>query len=184
MNGLAGGALPTHIQLSDFAITLEPGPDSRPQALIRSLRVRVTQAGLEALVQGMVAEADRKAPVGLSLKHVAASAAGIDVVLRIEKSIFRSDLSTRLVFTAPGGTLLRVNLTELEMPAWVPFDPLLDEAIKRAGGAVRRDPGAQRAFLLDPAELLTRFGVPGRFGPGEWAVATSDAGLELAFQEE
>ncbi len=184
MNGLAGGALPTHIQLSDFAISLEPGPGSRPRALIRSLRVRVTQSGLEALLQGMVSEADRKAPVGLSLKHVGASAAGVDVALRIEKSIFRGDLSTRLVFTAPGGTLLRVDLTELEMPAWVPFDPLLDEAIKRAGGAVRRDPRAKRALLLDPAEVLTRFGVPGRFGPGQWDVATSDAGIDLAFQEQ
>lgn len=184
MNGLAGGALPTHIQLSDFAISLEPGPDSRPQTVVKSLQVCVTQAGLQALLLGMVAEADRKAPVGLSLKHVAASTAGIDLVLRIEKSIFRSDLSTRLVFSAPGGTLLRVNLTELEMPAWAPFDPLLDEAIKRAGGAVRRDPGAKHALLLDPAELLTRFGVPGRFGPGAWAVATSDAGLDLGFQEQ
>jgi hypothetical protein len=183
MNGLAGGVLPTHIQLSDFAISMEPGLVGRPQAVVKSLQVRVTQPGLEALLQGAVAEADRKAPVGLSLKHVAASAAGVDVVLRIEKSIFRSDLSTRLVFSAPGGTLLRVDLTELEMPAWVPFDPLLDEAIKRAGGAVRRDPNATRALLLDPAELLARFGVPGRFGPGEWAVATSDAGIELAFQE-
>jgi hypothetical protein len=184
MNATGEGALPTHVQLSDFAISLEPGPASRPQAVVKSLQVRVTQPGLEALLLGMVAEADRKAPVGLSLKRVTASAAGVDVVLRIEKSIFRSDLSTRLVFSAPGGTLLRVDLTELEMPAWVPFDPLLDEAIKRAGGAVRRDPVAKRALLLDPAELLTRFGVPGRFGPGEWAVATSDAGLDLAFQEQ
>lgn len=184
MSVTAGGVLPTHIQLSDFAISMEPGPGNRPQAVVKNLQVRVTQPGLEALMEGMVAEADRKAPVGLTLKNVAASAAGIDVVLRIEKSIFRSDLSTRLVFSALGGKLLRVDLTELEMPAWMPFDPLLDEAIKRAGGAVQRDPQAKRALLLDPAELLTRFGVPGRFGPGLWAVATSDAGLDLAFQEQ
>jgi hypothetical protein len=37
--------------------------------------------------------------------------------------------------------------------------------------------------LLDPAALLARFGVPGRFAPGRWGVSTSTDGIELTFRE-
>jgi hypothetical protein len=77
---------------------------------------------------------------------------------------------------------LRVALTDSDLPAWVPLDMFLEEAARR-GGAVRRDPEYRNALLLDPAALLTRFGVPGRFAPGRWDVATSSDGLELAFRE-
>ena len=68
------------------------------------------------------------------------------------------------------------------MPAWVPLDMLLDEAAKRGDG-VRRDPGNRSALLLDPAALLAKGGVPGRFAPGHWDVTTSADGLELHLRE-
>ena len=60
---------------------------------------------------------------------------------------------------------------------------MLDEAVKRGGGAVRRDPANNRALLLDPAALLARLGVPGRFAPGRWDVGASAEGIDLTFHE-
>ena len=53
---------------------------------------------------------------------------------------------------------------------------------KRGGGGIRRDPDHRRALLLDPAALLARGGMPGRFAPGRWDVATSTDGIDLTFR--
>jgi hypothetical protein len=173
-----------HMQLTDLDISLEPGDARYPmRPVVRGLRLRVSDRGLTQLAQALVDEADRRAPVGMQLKGVRVGPQGIELFLRMAKSIFSSDLSTRLVLSAPGGTELRVELTDTDMPAWVPLDMLLDEAAKRGGDGVRRDPGNQRALLLDPAALLVRGGVPGRFAPGRWTVTTSADGLDLSFRE-
>jgi hypothetical protein len=180
----AAGRRAPHLELTDFDVSLERGDGRMPlQPVVQRLRVRLSPAGLAALMQSLIDEAARRAPVGLALKDIRVGPDGIFLRLRVEKSILRSDLATRLALSAPGGNVLRVALTELDMPAWIPLDLLLDEAVKRGGSALRRDPGDRRALLLDPAALLARFGVPGRFAPGEWDVATSDAGIELGFRE-
>lgn len=153
------------------------------QPVVQGLRVHVTPDGLQALALGLVAEADRRAPATLWLEEVSVGPAGIDLVLRVEKSFFRSDLAIRLVLSAPDGDVLRIEVVEVDVPGWMPLDMLLDEAAKRGGAAVRRDPANRRALLLDPAALLLRFGVPGRFAPGRWDVTTGAEGIELAFRE-
>jgi hypothetical protein len=172
-----------HLQISDFGLSLEPGSGGRPQPLVQSLQARLTADGLRVLAQGGIEEAARRAPVGMQLEAAQVSDAGIDVKLRISKSIIKSSMGTRLVLSAPGGDVLRAELTNLEMPSWVPLDLLLDAAVKQAGGAVQRDPGNARALLLNPAALLASFGVPGRFAPGAWSVNTSAAGIDLGFRE-
>jgi hypothetical protein len=147
------------------------------------LRLRLSERGLKTLTQALIDEADRRAPVDLALRDVRVGADGIQLLLRIEKGIFRSDLATRLVLAAPGGQELRVALTDTDVPIWVPLDSLIDEAARRGGGGVRRDPENRRALLLDPAALLARFGVPGRFAPGSWDATTSGDGLTLTFRE-
>src|SRR5829696_7259080 len=178
------GALPGHLQLTDFDISLEQGSAQHPiRPVVQGLRLRVSPRGLQALTQTLVDEADRRAPVGMKLKDVRVGPNGIELFLRMAKSIFSSDLSTRLILSAPGGNELRVELADTDMPAWVPLDMLLDEAARRGGEGVRRDPGNRSALLLDPAALLARAGVPGRFAPGRWDVATGADGLDLRFRE-
>ena len=151
------------------------------EPVVQGLRAQITAAGLQALAEGLVDALGRRVPVGFAVKDMRVGTGGVDIVLRVERGIVRGDLATRLVLTAPGGDLLRVELADVDVPVWVPLDVLLDEAVKRAGGAVRRDPANRRALLLDPAALLAQFGVPGRFGPGRWDVVTSDAGIDLSF---
>jgi hypothetical protein len=172
------------MQLTDFDISLEPGTAEHPiRPVVQGLRLRVSARGVHALTQTLVDEANRRAPVGIKLKDVRVGPRGIELSTRMTKSIFSSDLSTRLVLSAPGGNELRVELTDTDMPAWIPLDMLLDEAARRGGAGVRRDPGHRSALLLDPAALLARAGVPGRFAPGRWDVRTSAEGLELSFRE-
>src|SRR5215213_5351751 len=178
------GSLPAHMRLTDFDISLEPGTAQHPiRPVVQGLRLRVSARGLQALTQALVDEADRRAPVGIKLKGVQAGPRGIELFAKMTKSIFSSDLSTRLVLSAPGGKELRMELTDTNMPSWIPLDTLLDEAARRGGDGVRRDPGSRSALLLDPAALLARSGVPGRFAPGRWDVATSANGLDLRFRE-
>src|SRR5918997_1246676 len=184
MGDPAPGKLPGHMQLTDFDISLERGDARYPmRPVVQGLRLRVSDRGLQALAHVLVEEANRRAPVGITLKDVRVGPQGIELSTRMTKSIFSSDLSTRLVLSAPGGNELRVELTDTDMPAWVPLDMLLDEAARRGGAGVRRDPGHRSALLLDPAALLARGGVPGRFAPGHWDVTTSADGLELSFRE-
>jgi hypothetical protein len=178
------GNLHPHIQVSDFDVSLEPGGrGDLPQPVVQRLRLALSGEGLQLLAQGLIAEASRRAPVGLRLQDLRVGPGGIDLLLRVEKSILRSDLAMRLAFSAPGGQFLRLELADVDMPPWIPLDLLLDEAVKRGRGALGRDPGNRRALLLDPAALLARFGLPGRFAPGHWDVATSDDGLTLGFHE-
>ena len=184
MGDPAPGTLPGHMQLTDFDISLERGDARYPlRPVVQGLRLRISERGLQALTQALVDEADRRAPVGIRLKGVWVGPRGIELSARMTKSIFSSDLATRLVLSAPGGNELRVELTDTDVPAWVPLDMLLDEASKRGGDGVRRDPGNRNALLLDPAALLARGGVPGRFAPGHWDVTTSADGLVLTFRE-
>jgi hypothetical protein len=179
----APGTLPGHMQLTDFDISLERGDAQYPmRSVVQGLRLRVSERGLHALAQALVDEAGRRAAVGIKLKGVRVGPQGIELSARMTKAIFSSDLSTRLVLST-GGNELRVELADTEMPAWVPLDMLLDEAAKRGGEGVRREPGNRSALLLDPAALLARAGVPGRFAPGRWDVATSADGLDLRFRE-
>ena len=178
------GSLPGHMRLTDFDISLEPGTAQQPiRPVVQGLRLRVSARGLQAVMQTLVDEADRRAPVGIKLKGVQVGPQGIELFARMTKSIFSSDLSTRLVLSAPGGKELRMELTDTNMPSWIPLDTLLDEAARRGGDGVRRDPGSRSALLLDPAALLARSGVPGRFTPGRWDVTTSADGLDLRFRE-
>jgi hypothetical protein len=176
-------ALPGHIQLTDFDVSLEPGGPHSLRPVVQGLCLRISERGVQQLAQGLADEADRRAPLGVRLKDAHVGPTGIDLYLRMEKGIFGGDLSARLALSAPGGELLRVELTDLGMPAWVPLDMLLDQAVARGGGAVQRDPGNRRALFLDPEALLVRAGVPGRFASGRWDVATSDEGIELTFRE-
>ncbi|MFT4039812.1 MAG: hypothetical protein QM692_16665 [Thermomicrobiales bacterium] len=174
---------PPHLQISDFGLSLEVGPAGTPQPVVQTLQARLSPAGLHFLAEGGIAEAGRRAPVGMQLQSIAVNDAGIDVKVRISKSIIKGELGTRLALSAPGGQLLRVELTNVEMPAWVPLDLVLEAAVKRSNGLVQRDPANSRALLLNPATLLSSFGVPARFAPGKWAVATSTDGIDLGFQE-
>jgi hypothetical protein len=175
---------PQDLQLSDLSISLEPGDAAHPLIpMMRSLRLRLSPDGLRTLAGELIAEADRRAPLTLRLQVIQVGPGGVGLRLRVEKSIFGSDLATRLVLSAPDGQALRVELTDANIPAWVPLDALLEEAAKRGGGALRRDPANRSALLIDPAALLTRLGLPARFGPGQWDVATSDAGIDLVFRE-
>jgi hypothetical protein len=184
MGDPAPGKLPGHMQLTDFDISLERGDARYPlRPVVQGLRLRVSDRGLQALAQALVDEADRRAPIGIKLKGVRVGPQGIELAARMTKSIFSSDLATRLVLSAPGGNELRVELTNTEMPAWVPLEMLLDEAAKRGDNGVRRDPENRSALLIDPAALLAKGGVPGRFAPGRWDVTTSADGLELRFRE-
>src|SRR5919107_335723 len=184
MDDPAPGKLPGHMQLTEFDISLERGDARYPlRPVVQGLGLRISERGLQALAQALVDEADRRAPVGIRLKDVRVGPQGIELSARMTKAIFSSDLATRLVLSAPGGNELRVELTDTNMPAWVPLDMLLDEAARRGGDGVRRDPGSRSALLLDPAALLARGGVPGRFAPGRWDATTSADGLVLTFRE-
>jgi hypothetical protein len=184
MSDPALGKIPGHLQVTDFDVSLEPGDTGQPfRPVVQGLRLRISDTGLRELAQALIAEVDRRAPVGIRLQDVRVGPDGITLSLRMEKGIFKGDLSTRLVLSAPGGEVLRVELADTQVPAWVPLDMLLDQATARGGNAVRRDPNNRRALLLDPAALLARAGVPGRFAPGRWDVSTSNEGVALSFRE-
>jgi hypothetical protein len=179
----ARGTLPALIRLTDFDLSLEPGISGRLQPVVQRLRAQISGDGLHALAKAITDEAAQRAPVGVALKDLDVGPSGITLALRVEKSIIRGDLSTRLVLSAPDGKYLRVELADVDVPVWVPLDVMLDAAVKRSDGAVWRDPANRSALILDPAALLARSGVQGRFAPGQWAVTTSDAGVDLTFTE-
>jgi hypothetical protein len=184
MSEATPGKIPGHIQLTDFDVSLERGGGRQTlRPVVQGLRARVSAKGLDVLAQGLIDEADRRAPVGLKLKGIHVSPEGIDLYLRVEKGIFGSDFSTRIALSSPDGEVLRLEMSDTDLPVWVPLDMILNAAVQYGGGAVTRDPADNRALLLDPAALLTRFGVPGRFAPGRWGVKTSTDGIELTFRE-
>src|SRR5262245_58204547 len=104
MTDAAPGKIPGHIQLTDFDVSFDRGDARQPlRPVVQGLRARVSAKGLDVLAQGLVDEADRRAPVGLKLNGLRAGSEGLDLFLRVEKGIFGSDFSTRIALSSPDG---------------------------------------------------------------------------------
>jgi len=170
------------LQISDLALSLEPGTSVPLQPLVHRLRLQMSDAGFVKLLRAVTTLADARAPVDIELTSCRLVEGGAEVSARAGKGLLKAALSATIAATVLAGREIRCELTNLAVPAWVPVDRFLQQAIARANIAgLRLDPDNPRAVLLDPAALLEREGLPARLAPGAWTLAIAPMQLDLAY---
>ncbi|MGH2534820.1 MAG: hypothetical protein ACRDJW_21380 [Thermomicrobiales bacterium] len=174
------------IYLSDVAITLEPGNGAVPlQPLVHGLRLRLTPVALTKLAEQAVKLASAKAPVEVHLTGCRLVDGGVEVSARAGKGFMGADVKARLAIAAAGETV-RVALSSLDAPRWLPTGSMIELALGKAIQipGIRPDPTNNQAVIVNPAEILARKGLPARLAPGAWEVTIDAAALDLAFREQ
>lgn len=174
------------LHISDLAVTLEPGPPEAPlQPLVHRLGLQLSDVGFAKVIGALVAIADQRAPVDITLASCRLVPDGAELSARAGKGILRATLTTTIATSVVGGKEIRCELTDLQVPAWVPVDRLLERAIGSAGiEGLRLDPDNPRAILVDPAVILASQGLPAHLAPGAWSLDITSAVLNLGFAEE
>jgi hypothetical protein len=173
------------IQLSDVAITLEPGTDTVPlQPLVHGLTLRLAPDAITKLAEEAVKMASAKAPVDVQLTGCRLIPGAIEVKARAGKGFMGADVTAQLAISAAGDTV-RVALANLNAPRWLPTGSMIEMALGKATqiAGIRPDPQNNQAVLVNPAEVLARQGVPARLAPGAWDVAVTPVALDLSYRE-
>jgi hypothetical protein len=172
------------IQLSDVALTLEPGNDVVPlQPVVHGLQLRLTQDGVRKIAEQAVIMASAKAPVDVQLSNCQLVDGGVSLTARAGKGFMGADVTARVAVSAGGGDELRVALAGVDAPRWLPLNSLVEKVIARAVRmpGIRPD-GSGQGVLINPAEMLVQRGIPARFAPGSWDVAISPSSVDLGYR--
>jgi hypothetical protein len=126
----------------------------------------------------------RRAPVELELASARLVESGAEVLIRVKRSILKAELRIRLSFTTPDAVTIRIKAVELDAPAWVPAQFVIDHgmtlACSRPGLArVVDDP---RAIDIDPAAVLAARGLPLTLAkPGGWTIDPTAESLKIRY---
>jgi hypothetical protein len=172
------------IQLSDVALSLEPGNDVAPlQPVVHGLRLRLTQDAVRKIAEQAVIMASARAPVQVELSNCQLVDGGVSLTARAGKGFMGADVTARVAVAAGGGNEVRVSLAGVDAPRWLPLNSLVEKVIAQTVKmpGVRPD-GTGQGVLINPAEILTQQGIPVRFVPGSWDVSISPAAVDLGYQ--
>jgi hypothetical protein len=173
------------VRLTDIELMLEPGGTGNIpfQPLVQRLRVTLGPSALEKLARQAVAIAATKSPVEVKLTGCRIVEGLVEISARAGKGFLGADLTARLALSVADGKEIRVALSRIDAPKWIPVSPMLERALAKAAGipGVRLDPQNRQAILVDPAAILAQYGVPARLAPGVWSTSVTDAGVEVAF---
>jgi hypothetical protein len=176
------------VSLTDLRFDLRRSkrPDIPLEPLIASARARMTDAGLEKVVQGVLEAAAGQLPVEAELVSAAFTPAGAKVELKVGKGKMLSTVIT--VDVAARGDGRGGIIAELGQIRGLGFgldgvlgpfiERVLDSAVRPG---VRRDRRAQ-ALVISPNEMLEAQQVPLAFdAKGKWTITPGNGWVEAAF---
>ena len=175
----------TDIEITDIRLRLEPGNGRVAfQPLVERLRVGITSDAFGKIVQtGMELMAGRL-PMEVELTSAQLVDGGAELVARVKKSFLKADLRVRLAFSVVDPTTVRVRIAELDGPAWIPTQFVIENAMSVAAAkpGFTRVPDDDRAIDVDPAAVIASRGIPLTLAtPGAWSIDAADAALTVAY---
>ncbi len=173
------------IQISDVRLRLDPGQGKMPfEPLIESLSIEITSNAFKKIAEQAVLQFADRLPVEITLSSVRLIAGGAEIVARVKRSILKAELRAVLGFSVQKEETVRVRVSELDAPAWVPAQFVLDHGMTFASArpGFSRVPGDDRAIDLKPAVVLAGAGAPVKLGePGAWTIDSNADLLRVGY---
>jgi hypothetical protein len=173
------------LTISDMRVRLNPRQGRVPfEPLVESLDVQLSSGAFAKIVQtGLVMMADRL-PVQVELTNARLVDGGAEILLKVRRSILKADLRVRLAFFVHDPETIRVQIAELEGPAWVPTQFVLEQGMNVAAAqpGFSRAPDDDRAFDVSPAAVIASRGIPITLAtPGAWSVSPTAETLSVTY---
>jgi hypothetical protein len=173
------------IKISDMRLRLDPAAGRIPyQPIVEGLRLELSPEAFSKIVQivlGLVAD---RLPVEVELGTARLIDGGAEIVAKVKRSILRADLRVRLALLVQAPETIRVRIAELDAPAWVPTQLVLDNAMRVAAAqpGFTRVSDDDRAVDVNPAELIASRGIPTKLAtPGFWSVSATAQSLGIGY---
>lgn len=175
----------SELHLSEMGIRLDEGDAQHPATpVLERFKIAIAPAAFAKIVQQAVWFAAERAPVQVDLASARLVDGGAEIVIHVKRSILKAQLRIRLGFTIPDTATIRVRAVEVDAPAWVPAQFVIDHgltlAVARPGfSRVADDP---RAIDLNPAVMLSARGLPLALGqPGAWEIDSAAGSLKIGY---
>ena len=167
------------LTISNLELSLPPGADDAPSAVVHALRVAVSPAGFAAMVRQAIAFGRTKLPVEVSYVESHLTDGGATVTVRAKRSFLAANVTATVALSAAPSGRLRADVTDVRAGGGLPVNPLVDQAF----GLVEGRPGIERvgprSVELDIGRFVARAGVPVRWAARVQTVNATPAALEL-----
>lgn len=173
------------LQITDVRLRLDPRQGRVPfEPLVEQLSLDLSSDAFAKIVQaGLVLMADRL-PVEVALGSARLVDGGAEIVAKVKRSILKADLRVRLEFLVHDPSTIRVRIAELDAPAWVPTQFVIENAMNVAAArpGFARVPGDERAVDVNPATVIAGRGIPLKLAtPGAWSVKPTAQTLSVGY---
>lgn len=184
---MLGSVMQSDVQISDVRLRLDPRDGRVPfEPLVERLSLDLSSAAFETILRtGLVLMADRL-PVEVALDSARLVDGGAEIVVKVKRSILKADLRVRLAFSVQDPSTIRVRIAELDAPAWVPTQFVLEQALNVAAAkpGFSRVPGDERAVDVNPATVIASRGIPLKLAtPGAWSVDPTAQTLSVSYSD-
>jgi len=173
------------IEITDVQVRLEPGQGRVAyQPLVERLAVSITSGAFSKLAQTALGVMGPRLPVDVELSSAELTEGGAEVVAKVKKSILKADLRVRLAFSIQDPATIRVRIAELDGPAWIPTQFVLENALNVAAArpGFTRVPEDDRAVDVNPAAVIASRGIPLRLAsPGAWRIDPTASEITIGY---
>jgi hypothetical protein len=173
------------IAITDIQLRLEPGQGRVAfQPLVERLRLGITSDAFGKVALTGLGLIAARLPVDLELTSARLVDGGAELVARVKKSFLKADLRVLLAFSVVDPATVRVRIADLEGPAWIPTQFVIENAMSVAESkpGFARVPDDDRAIDVNPAVVIASRGVPLTLAtPGAWSIDATAAVLQVAY---
>lgn len=175
----------TDVLITDVRLRLDAGRGNIPfEPLVESLAVELSAEAFRKIVEEGIRKVGDRVPVEIELGSVRLLDGGAEIIMKVKRSILRAELRAKLAISAYDPETIRIQVAELDAPAWVPTQFVLEHGMTYAAsrqGFTRAD-GVENSVDIDPAVVLASRGIPVKLAtPGAWSIVTTPESIVTRF---
>jgi hypothetical protein len=171
--------------INNVRLRLDPGHGNMPfEPLVETLSIEISADAFRKIVVEGIRKVGDRVPVEIELGSVRLLDGGAEIVMKVKRSILRAELRIRLAFSAIDPETIRVQVAELDAPAWVPTQFVIEHGMTYASSreGFTRVAGVDSAVDINPATILASRGIPVNLAkPGAWSMETTPQSILVGF---
>jgi hypothetical protein len=176
------------VQITDVRLQLNQGEGRIPfEPLVEHLALELSSVAFDKIVRRAIVLFSGRLPVEIEIGSARIVNGDAEVVAKVKRSILKADLRARLTFATPDAETIRVRVAELDAPAWVPTQMVLDHGLTMATDrpGISKVTGDGRAVDLKPAIVLAQYGLPVKLAtPGAWSISPAASSIGVGYSAD
>jgi hypothetical protein len=173
------------VVITDVQLRLQPGQGKLAfEPLVDQLALALSSDAFEKIAQTGLHMMAGRLPVEVTLSSATLTNGGAEIVAKVKKSILKADVRVRLEFAVHDPATIRVRIADLDGPAWIPTQFVIENAMTVASAkpGFSRVPGDDRAVDVNPAAVIASRGIPLKLSaPGAWSIDTDPSALSVRY---